>query len=143
MKLSLLRKLLLLDAVVLGILGLCLIFVPKQIQLAFNFKDLPGGVSYMIGLWGCVVLTMSAGYVVAATNPVRHIIWIQVGIARGLLEAVLGAVFLARGIVTWSQAWLGIVLSAAVAAAYLLLYPRRPRLAAPGASTGKPGPGKP
>jgi hypothetical protein len=124
MKKSLLRNLLLLDAAVLLLLGLLLIFMPKQVETAFGFKDLPAGVGYILGLWGCVLATMGVGYVVAATDPQRHVVWVQIGIARGALECVLGVVWLARGIVTFQQAGFGIVLAALITLAYLVCYPR-------------------
>src|SRR5438067_1486084 len=83
MKYSPLRILLALDAAVLFLLGLFLILAPKQVELAFHFKDLPNGVSYIIGLWGCILATMALGYGVASTDPIRHLVWVQVGIARG------------------------------------------------------------
>src|SRR2546430_7385445 len=100
MKYSPLRILLALDGAVLFLLGAVLILAPRHVQAAFHFKDLPEGVSYMIGLWGCILATMAVGYAVAATDPIRHIVWAQVGIARGALECVLGATYLARGVVT-------------------------------------------
>jgi hypothetical protein len=122
-RMQVLRLLLVLDAAVLLFLGALLILAPKSVQLAFHFKDLPAGVSYIIGLWGCVLVTMAAGYAVAATDPLRHLVWVQVGIARGALECVLGVIYLARGIVTWQQAAAGIVVAAAITIAYLVLYP--------------------
>ena len=101
MKITPLRILLVMDAVVLFSLGLFLVLEPKQVELAFHFTDLPGGVSYIIGLWGCVLATMAIGYAVAAMDPIRHLVWVQVGIARGALECILGAIYLARGVVTW------------------------------------------
>lgn len=124
MKLSLLRYLLMIDAAILFLLGACLIFAPRQIEAAFQFRDLPPGVSYLIGLWGCVFATMGIGYVVAATNPLRHVVWVQVGIARGALECVLGLVYLARETVTFQQAGFGIIVAGLMALAYLILYPR-------------------
>ena len=128
MKLTLLRNLLLLDAVVLFLLGALLIFLPKQVELAFHFKDLPDGVSYIIGLWGCALATMGLGYIVAATNPIRHVVWVQVGIARGAVELVLGLVCLARGTATFQQAGFGIIVAGLISLGYILLYPRQPRL---------------
>ena len=110
------------------LLGALLIFAPKQVELAFQFKDLRTGVSYIIGMWGCVFATMSIGYVVAATNPIRHVVWVQVGIARGVLECILGLVYVARGIVTFRQAGFGIIVAALISIAYIALYPRKPRL---------------
>ena len=69
MKLSPLRVLLVLDAVVLFLLGALLILAPRRVEFAFQFKDLPEGVSYIIGLWGCVLMTMAIGYAVAAADP--------------------------------------------------------------------------
>jgi len=128
MKYSPLRILLALDAAVLFLLGLFLILAPKQVELAFHFKDLPNGVSYIIGLWGCILATMALGYGVASTDPIRHVVWVQVGIARGALECVLGTIYLARGVVTWQQAGFGIVLASLITVAYLVFYPRKPRV---------------
>src|SRR5437660_7661109 len=133
MKLTLLRYLLMVDAAVLFLLGACLIFAPRWLEMAFHFQDLPGAVSYLIGLWGCVFMTLGFGYVIAATHPIRHLVWVQVGIARGALECLLGMVYLARGVVTWRQAAFGIVTAAVITGAYAALYPRRhlpPRAAA-------------
>lgn len=123
----LLRLLLVLDALVLFALGAVFIFAPQQVQLAFHFSDLPVVVNYIIGLWGCGLLTMSLGYAVAATNPIRHLVWVQVAIARGALECLLGIVYLARGVVTWQQAVFGIVVAALMTVAYIAVYPRKRR----------------
>ena len=124
MKLTPLRYLLMLDAAVLFLLGALLIFAPGQVERAFHFQDLPAAVGYMIGLWGCVFATLGIGYVVAATDPLRHVVWVQVGIARGALECILGIVYLARGIVTFQQAGFGVVVAGLMAVAYVALYPR-------------------
>ena len=142
MKMALLRVLLVVDAFVLFLLGALLIFAPSQVEKAFHFQNLPPAVGYLIGLWGCVFVTMGFGYLVAATNPIRHRVWIQVGIARGALECALGAVYLARGIVTLQQAGLGILVAALISIAYLALYPRPPRLVKT-AETPVPPPAKP
>jgi hypothetical protein len=131
MKLSLLRGLLILDAAVLFLLGALLIFAPAQVERAFQFKDLPPAVSYLIGLWGCVFATMGFGYLIAATNPVRHRVWIQVGIARGAFECMLGLIYLARGTVTFHQAGFGVIVAALISIAYLALYPRSSAATAP------------
>jgi hypothetical protein len=130
MKLTLLRYVLMVDAAVLFLIGALLMFLPRQVEVAFHFADLPAAVSYLIGLWGCVFVTMAGGYVIAATHPLKHLIWVQIGIARGALECLLGAVYLARGIVTWQQAAFGLVTAALITGAYTALYPRsnlRPR----------------
>lgn len=119
-----------LDAIVLFLLGAFLIFAPGRVETAFHFQNLPDAVAYIIGMWGCVFATLGIGYAVAATDPLRHRAWVQIGIARGGVECVLGLVYLALGTVTFQQAGLGIVLAGLLAVAYAILYPRKPRLAA-------------
>ena len=126
MKLTLLRYVLMVDAAVLFLIGALLILLPKQVEIAFHFAELPAAVSYLIGLWGCVFVTMAGGYVIAASQPLKHLIWVQVGIARGVLECVLGAVYLARGVVSWQQAAFGLITAALITGAYSALYPGRP-----------------
>jgi hypothetical protein len=128
MKLILLRYLLMLDAVVLAMLGALLIFEPRQIETFFHFTDLPATVSYLIGLWGCIMLSLAAAYAIVSRDPIRHRFWIDIGIVRALLETIFGATTLARGTVNFSQAGFGTILAAALAIAYLLLYPRPPRV---------------
>jgi hypothetical protein len=133
MKLTLLRYLLMIDAAVLLLIGILLIIAPSRIEVAFHFNNLPEAVSYLIGLWGCVFVTLGFGYIVAATHPIKHVAWVQVGIARGALECVLGLVYVMRGVVTWQQAAFGVVTAALMSVAYACLYPR-------GSSDWRPGP---
>jgi hypothetical protein len=127
MRLKLLRVVLLVDAAVLFLLGVLFVLVPTRVLAAFHFTGLPEGVTYIIGLWGCVELTLALGYLVASRDPIRHLIWVQIGIARGALECGLGALYLSRGIVTWPQARLGIIAAALMTLAYLAAYPRTAR----------------
>ena len=125
MKAAALRYVLMVDSAILFLLGALLIFFPDFVEKLFQFQSLPLAVHYLIGMWGCVFATMGLGYVIAATDPVRHVIWVQVGIARGVLECLLGAIYLARGIVTFEQAGVGIIVAGLMALAYAVLYPRR------------------
>lgn len=120
-----LRMLLMMDATVLVLLGAFFILLPRQILVAFQFADLPRGVNYLLGLWGCCFASLGLGYGIAATDPRRHVAWVQIGIARGLLEVAFGALCLARGVVTWEQGSFGMIVAAFIAGAYLILYPRK------------------
>jgi hypothetical protein len=123
-KLRVTGLLLAVDAAVLFLLGTLLLVIPQHVLVAFGFVDLPIGVTYIIAFWGCCLLTMAIGYWKASADPVRHLVWVQVGIARGALEFGVGIVYLLRGIVTFRQAGLGIILAGLFALAYLLFYPR-------------------
>ena len=119
-----LRMLMTMDATVLAILGLAFVCCPRTITAAFHFKDLPLAVNFLIGLWGCALFTLGVGYFIAAVDPARHRLWVCIGIARGAMEAIFGLCALSRGIVTWQQSGLTILLAAFMAIAYLVLYPR-------------------
>ena len=121
---GLLPVVLIADAAILFLLGAVLIVAPQQAAVVFQFKDLPPAVDYLIAMWGVALVTLAFGYLVAAQDPVRHVAWVQVGIARGALECLLGLVFVARGLVTLPQAGIGIAAGAIVAGVYLALYPR-------------------
>lgn len=128
MKFTLLRYLLFLDAIVLAMLGLLLIVAPQRIATFFHFADLPLSVSYLLGLWGCVMLSLGAAYAIVSRDPIRHRLWIDIAIIRALLETAFGFVAMARGVVNFSQAGFGAILAAALALAYLAFYPRPPRI---------------
>jgi len=117
--------LIMMDATVLMLLGIGLIVSPAPLETAFQFENVPPAINFLIGLWGCVLLTLGAGYSIAAVDPHRHRLWVAVGIARGLVEAIFGLWCFQRGMVTWKQSGLGIMLAAFMAIAYLVLYPRQ------------------
>ena len=79
----------------------------------------------MVSLLGAVFLSLAFGYGVAATNPLRHVVWVQMGIVRGGLELALGAVCLHRGLVTWEQTRFSIAVAGLLVLAYVVFYPRR------------------
>jgi hypothetical protein len=120
-----LRMLMMMDAVVLTGLGVLFITVPRRIEAAFHFQNLPSGVDYMIGLSGCVFATLGLGYALAAAEPRRNVLWVQMGIARGVLEMVFGAMCVLRQLVAWEQAAFGILTAVFIGAAYAALYPRK------------------
>lgn len=119
-----LRLLLALDSALLFLIGTLLLVLPEQVEHAFGFTGLPAGVTYIIALWGCVLLTMAIGYWKASADPVGNYVWIQVGIARGALVCGVGIIYLVRGVVTFRQAGLVTIVAGLFAIAYLVLYPR-------------------
>ena len=119
-----LRMILLFDAAFLFLIGLVFIFLPHRALPYFHFPPMPREAEFLVSMWGCVLGTLSIGYLQAVRDPLRNLAWLQVGIARGLLEVLVGLFFIWRGIITWQQGWLGIVVGALVAVVYLVAYPR-------------------
>lgn len=115
---------LVLDAAVLLIFGLSLMLAPARTAEAFEVALPMPSAELILGMWGAAMATLGAGYFIAAMDPQRHVVLIQIGIARGLIELGLGTGCLLRGVATWRQAGLGIVAGALVAVAYTVLYPR-------------------
>ena len=122
-----LRMLMAMDGTVLALLGVAFLCCPAQIEAAFHFQDVSSSVNFLIGLWGCALLTLGIGYGVASIDPIANRLWITIGILRGAIEALFGWWCLTRGIVSWKQSGLTILLAAFMALAYLVLYPRQTR----------------
>jgi hypothetical protein len=122
-RLRMLRVLLAMDATVLLALGALFMALPGKVGLVFGFRDLAPAACYLIGLWGCALISLGIGYAYAVGDPVRNVTWVRAGIVRGALECVFGFVVLAQHMVTWNQAAFGTVIAGAIATGYLILYP--------------------
>ena len=113
------------DAAVLLTLGALFMVLPGQVETAFGFHDLPGTAGYLIGLWGCALISLGVGYGCAVADPVRNVNWVRAGIVRGALECAFGFVVLAQHMVSWRQAGFGTIVAGTIAAGYLILYPAK------------------
>jgi len=122
-RLRMLRVLLAMDAAVLLAMGALFMALPTKVGLAFGFRDLPGSAGYLIGLWGCALISLGVGYAFAVEDPVRNIAWVRAGIVRGALECMFGFMVLRQHMVTWDQAAFGTIIAGAIAAGYAILYP--------------------
>ena len=122
-KLLPLRLLLVFDSLFLMSVGMGLMLVPGQLLELFHFPAMPSDVNYILAMWGCVLSTMGLGYLNCAFDPLRNISWIQMGIARGTVEFVFSIVYVALGMASLSQVWLGMLVGAFVALSYITLYP--------------------
>jgi hypothetical protein len=123
-RMRMLRILLAMDATVLLATGALFMALPAKVGLAFGFPDLAPAVCYLIGLWGCALISLGVGYACSVGDPVRNVTWIRAGIVRGGLECAFGFVVLGGHMVTWNQAAFGTVIAGAIALGYMALYPR-------------------
>jgi hypothetical protein len=118
-----LRVLLAMDATVLLAMGALFMAMPTNVGVAFGFRNLPPPACYLIGLWGCALISLGIGYAYAVGDPVRNVTWVRAGIVRGALECMFGFVVLGQHMVTWNQAAFGTIIAGAIATGYVLLYP--------------------
>jgi len=119
-----LRVLLAADATVLLALGASFMAMPARIGLAFGFYGLAPMECYVIGLWGCALISLGVGCACAAGDPLRNVNWVRAGIVRGALECAFGFIVVGQHMIAWRQAALGTVIAGAIAVAYIALYPR-------------------
>jgi len=122
-RLRMLRVLLVMDATVLLAMGALFMAMPANVGIAFGFRDLPPAACYLIGLWGCALISLGIGYAYAVADPARNVTWVRAGIVRGALECMFGFVVLGHHMVTWHQAAFGTIVAGAIAAGYIILYP--------------------
>jgi hypothetical protein len=122
-RLLMLRVLLGADAAVLLALGGLFMALPGSVTAAFGFAGLPPATGYMIGLWGCALVSLAVGYLCAVQDPLRNVTWVRAGIVRGALECAFGILVVCEHLVTWRQASFGTVVAGAFAVAYFILYP--------------------
>ena len=123
-RLRLLRVLFVADAVVLLALGSLLVAMPAKVGVAFGFHDIAPAIAYLIGLWGCALISLGFGYACAAGDPARNASWVIAGIVRGALECGFGFVAVNQHLATWNQAAFGTIVAGVIAVSYALLLPR-------------------
>ena len=124
-----LRVVLLFDGAVLCSLGAVLLIAPHATWTMFGFSNLPGAANYIVGMYGALMCSLGLGYVLAARRPGHAVPWVLAGIIRGLLEVAVSLGYIFTAIVSFSQAWFGLLLGAWFTLAYIIFYPRRAWLA--------------
>lgn len=137
MVLKLLKVVLIADGVVLLALGVPMLIAPHALWSLLGFTNLPPAVNYIVGMWGALLATMGLGYFFAARDPATSHAWVWVGLIRGVLEVAASLGYMFAGLVSFGQAWLGLVLAAWFALAYVVFYPRASWIAE--ARAGQPG----
>lgn len=109
-----------------GILfGLAFIFAPIQLGDMFGFEHGPASTLYLLGSLGVSIIAGSIFIIVAARDPIRHILWVKYAIVVSLLSLAIALYSLVQGFVTFSQVGMDIIMFAVFAAAFLALYPWR------------------
>ena len=109
-----------------GILhGLTLIFIPEQLGAMMGYAKGPAYVAYFLAMLGICVIVPSAFLIVAARDPLKHIMWVQFAIAWAILAVAVDVYSIMRGFVAFEQAGMSVIIDAVFAVAFLALYPYR------------------
>ena len=109
---------------VIGILfGLAMIVIPDQMSDWFNvavFTDFP---KYILTLLGTGWILIGVFLILAARDPVRHILWVKFGIAFALVGALVALYALIRGYGDFIQVGLDIIIYGIFAVLLLVFFP--------------------
>ena len=114
---------------VLGILGgLALIVAPQLFARMWGSGEI-GAVSdfgvYISAICGVAFVAACVWLIVAARDPLRHIMWVKFAILWNILSVVVMLYLVVQGTIDFSQAATEIIGGAVFAAALLVFYPYR------------------
>jgi hypothetical protein len=107
------------------LLGLAYIFFPVQLGEMGDFEKAPVWVEYILALVGICYIAAGAFVIMASRDPLKHIMWVQFAIAMAILEVIIVASSIGRGLVTFNQEGIALIVNAVFAVIFLVLYPRR------------------
>jgi hypothetical protein len=111
---------------VIGILfGLAFLLAPNLMVAGFGLSLAPVYVQYFLALLGNMYIVTSIFVILAARDPLKHILWVQCAIAGSLMDMIAGLVFIIRGDLPFSQAGSVIIINLILVPALLIFYPWR------------------
>jgi hypothetical protein len=106
-------------------MGLVYIFFPNQLNEMGGYEKGTGLVIYLLALLGVCYIAAGVFVIVAARDPLKHIMWVQFAIAVAILTVVVVASSIARSLVTFGQEGVPLIFNAVFAVLFLALYPYR------------------
>ncbi len=107
------------------LVGLAFIFAPQPLLAMDGFEKGPPYLSYFLAFLGNALLVSGAFVLIAARDPLKYIVWVQLAIAWSLLDTLAAGYFLMEGVVRFSQVGWVPIIDVLFAAAFLVLYPWR------------------
>jgi len=113
---------------VIGILfGLAFIFVPRQLSTMLGYEAGAGPASApaMAAELGVSFVAAGIFFIIAARNPLKHILWVKYAIVFAILMLAALLYSLILGYTDFSHAGIGLIIHAVFAAALLAFYPWR------------------
>jgi hypothetical protein len=110
-----------------ALFGLAFIFASKPLgeMMGFETSGASGYLQYFTTSLGGLFVVGSVFIIIAARDPLRHILWVKYAIAWSLVGLALDLYSAILGYVTFSEAMGGIIIGAVFAAALLIFYPWR------------------
>ena len=112
------------------LLGLGMVFAPGQLFSSFGLAQAPAYMPYFLTNLADGFILTGIMIILAARDPLKHIMWLQFIIAWSLLDAIAAVYLVLRGNVTFSQASFGLIVDIIFPATFLILYPWRKKATA-------------
>jgi len=107
------------------VFGLMYIINPVHVAERAGSGQLADSVRWFMAFSGAIFIASGTWAIVAARDPIRHIIWVKFEITKTLLVVAVTVGSIIQGYVNFSQAGPVLILFAVFAVAFLALYPRR------------------
>jgi hypothetical protein len=109
-----------------GILfGLAFIFAPRQLGTMLGHQEGPAYVAALSAEIGVCFISSCIFLIIAARDPLKHILWVKYAIVFAILMLAAGLSSLIRGYINFNQDGLGIIIHAVFTVALLAFYPWR------------------
>ncbi len=107
------------------LVGLAFIVIPQFFVNIWSSGEIADYVPYIMGILGLSVIAPSVWFIVAARDPLRHIMWVKFAILWMILAVVVPFYSIIQGAVDFSQASIGIITDGVFGVALLVFYPWR------------------
>ncbi|HEX8873661.1 MAG TPA: hypothetical protein VF780_03460 [Nitrosospira sp.] len=105
--------------------ALVFILFPNQLLGMFGVSPVPNYVQFFMVLLGNAYILSGIFVILAARDPLKHILWVQLAMAWAVLDLVASLVFIIRGNLTFLQAGNAVIVDIIILAAFLIFYPWR------------------
>ena len=112
-------------AVISILLGLAFIFIPDKLSDWFNVATFVDFSKYILTLLAAQFIVMGVFLIMAARDPIRHILWVKFAIAHAIVDALVALYALIRDYSDFSQVGLALIVHAVFAVLFLIFYPWR------------------
>ncbi len=99
------------------------ILFPNQVLAVFGVGLAPSYVQFFLVLLGNAYIVSGIFVILAARDPLKHILWVQLAMAWALLDLIASLVFIIRSRLTFIQAGNAVIVDIIFLAALLIFYP--------------------
>jgi hypothetical protein len=106
-------------------MGLVYIIFPDQLNEMGGYPKGSSLVIYLLALLGICYISAGAFVILATRDLLKNIRWVQFAIAVTILTVVVVASSIGRGLVTFSQEGIPLIINTVFAVVFLALYPYR------------------